>query len=82
MRRAPGVRAVPKRNSWLTPSAGQPAAGRRMRCLRPGPGCKMFALDLSDAALTGDFTMSNVKIHPQVDGGLKPAAPNFAGGTL
>jgi S-(hydroxymethyl)glutathione synthase len=42
----------------------------------------MFALDLSDAALTGDFTMSNVKIHPQVDGGLKPAAPNFAGGTL
>jgi S-(hydroxymethyl)glutathione synthase len=32
--------------------------------------------------LTGDFTMSNVKIHPQVDGGLKPAAPNFAGGTL
>jgi len=26
--------------------------------------------------------MSNVKIHPQVDGGLKPAAANFAGGTL
>ena len=26
--------------------------------------------------------MSNVKIHPAVDGGLKPAAANFAGGTL
>jgi S-(hydroxymethyl)glutathione synthase len=26
--------------------------------------------------------MSNVKIHPQVDGGLKPAAADFAGGTL
>ena len=27
--------------------------------------------------------MSNgIKIHPAVDGGLKPAAPNFAGGTL
>ena len=53
-----------------------------MRCLSPGLGCKMLALDLSDAAQTGDITMSNVKIHPQVDGGLKSAAPNFAGGTL
>jgi S-(hydroxymethyl)glutathione synthase len=26
--------------------------------------------------------MSNVKIHPAVDGGLKPAAMDFAGGTL
>ena len=26
--------------------------------------------------------MSNVKIHPAVDGGAKPAASNFAGGTL
>src|SRR6266705_1840954 len=26
--------------------------------------------------------MSSVKIHPAVDGGLKPAAKNFAGGTL
>src|SRR3989475_10083521 len=26
--------------------------------------------------------MSSVKIHPSVDGGLKPAAKNFAGGTL
>ena len=26
--------------------------------------------------------MSNVRIHPAVDGGLKPAAANFAGGTL
>ena len=26
--------------------------------------------------------MSNVKIHPDVDGGLKPAAADFAGGTL
>src|SRR5512141_2660504 len=26
--------------------------------------------------------MSNVKIHPAVDGGLKPAAAGFAGGTL
>ena len=26
--------------------------------------------------------MSSVKIHPAVDGGLKPAAANFAGGTL
>lgn len=26
--------------------------------------------------------MSDVKIHPAVDGGLKPAAANFAGGTL
>ncbi len=26
--------------------------------------------------------MSNVKIHPAVDGGLKPAATAFAGGTL
>lgn len=26
--------------------------------------------------------MSNVKIHPAVDGGLKPAASNFSGGTL
>jgi S-(hydroxymethyl)glutathione synthase len=26
--------------------------------------------------------MSSVKIHPAVDGGLKPAAPGFAGGTL
>jgi S-(hydroxymethyl)glutathione synthase len=26
--------------------------------------------------------MSSVKIHPAVDGGLKPAASNFAGGTL
>jgi len=26
--------------------------------------------------------MSNVKIHPAVDNGLKPAAKNFAGGTL
>ena len=26
--------------------------------------------------------MSNVKIHPQVDGGLKPAAADFSGGTL
>jgi S-(hydroxymethyl)glutathione synthase len=42
----------------------------------------MLAVDLSDAAQTGDFTMSNVKIHPQVDGGLKPAAANFSGGTL
>jgi S-(hydroxymethyl)glutathione synthase len=42
----------------------------------------MLAVDLSDAAQTGDFTMSNVKIHPQVDGGLKPAAAGFSGGTL
>src|SRR6266852_1226165 len=26
--------------------------------------------------------MASVKIHPAVDGGLKPAAKNFAGGTL
>ncbi|WP_425403622.1 S-(hydroxymethyl)glutathione synthase [Hwanghaeella sp.] len=26
--------------------------------------------------------MSGVKIHPSVDGGLKPAAPGFSGGTL
>jgi len=26
--------------------------------------------------------MANVSIHPAVDGGLKPAAANFAGGTL
>jgi S-(hydroxymethyl)glutathione synthase len=26
--------------------------------------------------------MSNLKIHPQVDGGVTPAAANFAGGTL
>jgi S-(hydroxymethyl)glutathione synthase len=26
--------------------------------------------------------MSNLKIHPQVDDGVKPAAANFAGGTL
>jgi len=26
--------------------------------------------------------MSSVKIHPAVDGGLKPAAAGFAGGTL
>lgn len=26
--------------------------------------------------------MATVSIHPQVDGGLKPAAANFAGGTL
>ncbi len=26
--------------------------------------------------------MSTVKIHPAVDGGIKPAAANFAGGTL
>lgn len=26
--------------------------------------------------------MSDVKIHPSVDGGLKPASPNFSGGTL
>ena len=26
--------------------------------------------------------MANVSIHPQIDGGIKPAAANFAGGTL
>src|SRR6267378_3297678 len=30
----------------------------------------------------GGIIMASVKIHPAVDGGLKPAAKNFAGGTL
>src|SRR5438034_8985027 len=34
------------------------------------------------AAPRGGITMASVKIHPAVDGGLKPAAKNFAGGTL
>jgi S-(hydroxymethyl)glutathione synthase len=29
-----------------------------------------------------DHMSSSVKIHPAVDGGIKPAAPNFSGGTL
>lgn len=28
------------------------------------------------------MTMSNVKIHPSVDGGVQAGVPNFAGGTL
>src|SRR5687767_12463497 len=30
----------------------------------------------------GVTTMSKVAIHPSVDGGVQPGAPNFAGGTL
>src|SRR2546427_5152415 len=40
------------------------------------------SLGATYAAPRGGSPMASVKIHPAVDGGLKPAAKNFAGGTL
>src|SRR5947208_3654735 len=40
------------------------------------------SLGATYAAPRGGITMASVKIHPAVDGGLKPAAKNFAGGAL
>jgi S-(hydroxymethyl)glutathione synthase len=32
--------------------------------------------------IKGSLGMNTISIHPAIDGGLKPAAPDFAGGTL
>src|SRR5207247_9328221 len=57
------------------------------RCIEISPShtedvAKLGALGATYAAPRGTITMTSVKIHPAVDGGLKPAAKNFAGGTL
>src|SRR5256712_6850857 len=55
---------------------------RAMRLPRSEDVAMAGSLGARYAAPRGGITMASVKIHPAVDGGLKPAAKNFAGGTL
>src|SRR2546428_3231150 len=55
---------------------------RAMRLPRSEDVAMAGSLGARYAAPRGGIIMASVKIHPAVDGGLKPAAKNFAGGTL
>src|SRR5438132_12619260 len=55
---------------------------RAMRLPRSEDVAMAWSLGARYAAPRGGITMASVKIDPAVDGGLKPAAKNFAGGTL
>src|SRR6266567_6999079 len=55
---------------------------RAMRLPLPEDVAMLGSLGARYAVPRGGITMASVKIHPAVDGGVKPAAKNFAGGTL